>query len=107
MADLIDRGALAESLFPLYNKDAADIYRIIEDAPSVNHWISCSERLPERETYVLVYIPVWKDNPIQVAYLMYDGIMWELSDGEFNFGKREVLYWMPLPEPPKGGTDNS
>ena len=59
MADLIDRGALAKSLFPLYDKDAADIYRIVEDAPSVNRWIPCSDRLPEDGLDVLVYTKAW------------------------------------------------
>lgn len=78
-----------------------NIEKIRKEGYTVQKWISCAEQLPERETDVLVYIPVWKDNPIQVAHLMHDGITWELSDGEFNFGKREVLYWMPLPEIPE------
>lgn len=110
MADLIDRDAILKDLrsecpeSDACLSDSPCIECIVNRQPAVNRWISCAERLPERETDVLVYIPVWEDNPIQVAYLMYDGVTWELSDGEFNFGKREVLYWMPLPEPPKGGT---
>lgn len=108
MADLISR----ESVLPILagiartqgEYDAS--YDKLKQIPSASRWISCAEQLPERETDVLVYIPVWEDNPIQVAYLMYDGITWELSDGEFNFGKREVLYWMQMPEPPKGGAED-
>ena len=96
MADLIDRDALAESLFPLYNKDAADIYRIIEDAPSVNRWISCSKRLPEDGLDVLVYTKAWEEH-IQVAHIQYGETMWELSDGEFYFSQSDVSHWMPLP----------
>ena len=108
MADLIDREAVLPILAGIARTqgeyDAS--YDKLMQIPSANRWISCAEQLPERETDVLVYIPVWEDNPIQVAYLMYDGIIWELSDGEFNFGKREVLYWMPMPEPPEGGAED-
>lgn len=112
MADLIDRYEIMKDLrSECPESDACLNYSpciecIVNRQPAINRWISCVEQLPERETDVLVYIPVWEDNPIQVAYLMYDGITWELSDGEFNFGKREVLYWMPMPEPPEGGTGN-
>ena len=51
MADLIDRGTLAASLFPLYNKDAADIYRIIEDAPAVEAEPVRHGKLLEGETF--------------------------------------------------------
>lgn len=35
MADLIDRDALGVSLFPLKDKDAADIYKIIMEQPTI------------------------------------------------------------------------
>jgi hypothetical protein len=110
MADLIERDELMKKICgnecgsvcdEECEKAACNFYDYIMDAPAASRWISCAEQLPQRETDVLVYIPVWEDNPIQVAYLMYDGITWALSDEEFNFGKREVLYWMPLPEPPE------
>lgn len=111
MANLIERKSVLSILAGLARTQGEynESYDKLMQIPSANRWISCAEQLPKRETDVLVYIPVWEDNPIQVAYLMYDGIIWELSDGEFNFGKREVLYWMPLPEIPelpKGGVDN-
>ena len=62
-------------------------------------WIPCKERLPERDLDVLVYVKSW--NNIQVAHIQYDGILWELSDGEFSFSKSHVSHWMPLPEPPE------
>ena len=100
MADLIDRGALAESLFPLYNKDAADIYRIIEDAPSVNRWISVNEKLPEVGQFVLVYYPEWGNDAIQVGMLEYDRLYFDIC-GEFCFPVNKVTHWMILPEPPE------
>lgn len=109
MADLIERDLTIHELEAFKESRSANLLRmsfddvidVVNGIRAVDRWIPCAEQLPERETDVLVYIPVWEDNPIQVAYLMYDGIIWELSDGEFNFGKREVLYWMPLPEPPE------
>lgn len=65
-------------------------------------WIDSKDRLPEIGEDVLIYIssPQWNNipKPKQVAHLMYDGSMWELSDGEFNFGLKEVPKWMPLPD---------
>lgn len=41
------------------------------------------------------------ENPIQIAHIQHDNILWELSDGEHYFSKDEVTHWMPLPEPPE------
>lgn len=61
-------------------------------------WIDSKDLLPEIGEDVLIYVSHWKDNPKQVAHLIYDGSMWELSDGEFNFSLKEVPKWMPLPD---------
>lgn len=71
------------------------------------HWIPCSDRLPEPETDVLVYYPRWYDNMysgsgIVVAQLMHDGLAWDIC-GEFNPGLHAITHWMPLPERPKEG----
>ena len=71
-----------------------------KDGYAVMRWIPCRERLPEYGVDVLVYVKPWEDN-IQVAHIQYDGIMWEMSDGEFYFSKSDVTHWMPLPEPPE------
>lgn len=79
------------------------IPRIIRDMPaieSVKCWIPCSDSLPEYGLDVLVYIKSW-DEHIQVAHIQYDGIMWEMSDGEYYFSQSDVTHWMPLPEPPE------
>lgn len=81
---------------------AANIDQIIDCAPTVDDWIPCSERMPEREVNVLIYVSCWKDIPDQVAHMQYDGIMWELSDEEYYFPQEDVTHWMPLPpDPPK------
>jgi hypothetical protein len=115
MADLIDRDAVLSKL-----KNHADLFKggtvhddivrrdeataaiaEIINAPAVNRWIPCSERLPEIDKDVLVYYTLWKDNPIHIAHLQYDCMLFESSDGEFNFKASAVTHWMPLPEPPE------
>ena len=81
-----------------------DTKYILSCIGNVNRWIPCSERLPEYGLDVLVYTKSWEEH-IQVAHIQYDGIMWELSDGEFYFSQSDVSHWMPLPEPPEVAQD--
>lgn len=66
-----------------------------------DRWIPVSERLPEKNTPVLVYIP--HENPIPME--LYDGggdIVWSGIGDSLNFAELdEVTHWMPLPLPPK------
>lgn len=83
---------------------------VIADIPSadvqpVNQWISVKDRLPESEKEVLVwYRYTWDDASTSYGF----GISWWYSnakqwrDGCLLKGV-EVLYWQPLPEPPKDG----
>ena len=64
-----------------------------------SEWIY--KRLQPKNVDILGYIPKWTENPIQVIHRSYDGLCFETSDGEFNFGISEVTHWMPLPDPPK------
>lgn len=61
-------------------------------------WISVKEDLPLLNTDVLVFD---KSNKIFIAYRksLYGIWHWVDADGE----ESDVLYWMPLPEPPKEG----
>lgn len=85
----------------LREKARPDFMSICREATD-DSWIDSKDRLPEIGEDVLIYIssPQWNNTPKpkQVAHLMYDGSMWELSDGEFNFGLAEVPKWMPLPD---------
>ena len=62
-------------------------------------WIPCKERLPENRLYVLV--------TYKYEYGLIDhGITWYGQvEGKWNTS-REVIAWMPLPEPYKGGQDD-
>lgn len=68
-------------------------------------WISVKDRLPEDEGYVLVYgvSPRGRKKTAIMNYLAFeaDRPRWAL-DGIWT-----VLYWMPLPEPPKEGENNA
>lgn len=85
-------------------------------------WIPCSERLPEDDKKVLVYIPP-RDGTTQYGY--YIAQMREVKGNAENFWGIQtadspwtvwawcyfvepiVTHWMPLPEPPEeGGTES-
>lgn len=129
MPELIDRNELLRRIYERFGQYSTKVIatveegKIIEDwaflepflnaeqtieAEPVRHgrWIPCSERLPEYGVDVLVYSKSWEDH-IQVAHIQYDGIMWELSDGEFYFSQSDVTHWMPLPEPPESEVQNN
>lgn len=58
----------------------------------VPKWISVKERLPERNTAVIVAVD---DGHVFQTLYAYDG--WDLWEG----CTCNVTHWMPLPEPPK------
>ena len=63
----------------------------------VGEWISVKDRLPEKNTQVLVfsrgwYVVCWYA-PLNIAATWYDG------DTRWT----GVTHWMPLPDPPKEG----
>ena len=121
MDDLISRQALCE--YALNQKDKSvtpnDIMRFPSAQPeyqcgecdawnqyknySRQHWIPCSERLPEEPYGCLV--TVWDTNPITMDefenilpyFVGWDGEQWNDADGEQC--PFEVIAWMPLPEP--------
>lgn len=72
-------------------------------------WISVKDRLPEKYKEVLIY-EKWCDTPC-IAHLNNKGD-WhpDLSFVEVvgdaytkgNITQKDVIYWMPLPDPPKG-----
>lgn len=76
-------------------------------------WIPCSERLPEDQRHVIVYVP--PDDTylgyVGMAYYTYsiNGGMWCGTDGNIYgaIGKiRNPVAWMPLPEPYKRGEEH-
>lgn len=62
----------------------------------MDNWISVKDRLPENFQKVLCFTrygdyAVFRWNYID--YMWNDGIEW--------YKEKDVLWWMPLPEPPK------
>ena len=74
-----------------------------------NGWIKCSERLPEvdgDDVLIVLY-----DNTIELANLTikewsgelgWDSHCWSIGETRiWDLG--DVIYWMPIPKPPKSG----
>ncbi|HDD9404354.1 TPA: DUF551 domain-containing protein [Escherichia coli] len=59
-------------------------------------WISCSERMPPQDDWILIYS---KNGEYMAGQVQGEYV--ELSDGTLSW-LGNVLFWMPLPEPPKG-----
>lgn len=70
----------------------------------MSEWIKTSERLPEKYVYVLLYVDDGEDKYITYGcYQTYNDIISEfLAFDDEYLDVSKVLYWMPLPEPPKG-----
>lgn len=84
------------------------IEKIKAEGYAVKKWIPCSERLPENDAKCLVYF----DRRVAMArwYGNYDeqGAWYIISDDVPKLYRiKNVPYWMPLPEPPKGGSDDA
>ncbi len=62
-------------------------------------WIPVTERLPEESTAVLVWCPERKN--IYCAY--YEEKRWWIFGAYWERIEMEIVAWMPLPKPYKGG----
>ena len=84
--------------------DEEKAYRAINDIPTVNRWIPCSERMPtmnEMRQSDCVLVFALDENWIGMAYYIGDG--WAFADAQTKprLETVEITHWMPLPEPPK------
>ena len=61
-------------------------------------WIPCSDRLPEEEVEVFVYL---FDRPLPYIAWISKGGKWHTEDFTLEADENPVA-WMPLPEPWKG-----
>jgi len=125
MADLIDRDHVAQAIEAYlcsqcdHNTDCdpeciacphLDGAKILKSVPAVNRWIPCSERLPEKECYALIYFGQGTTAE-GITDAWYDGKSWNYTNSIIENGAEweetvwiphEVTHWMPLPEPPEG-----
>ena len=90
-----------------------DLTKMVETfADSDQEWISCSSRLPEEDTEVLVTVHFdgYKDKYTNLKPSDYVGIAsqidgeWASYDDEYKIAshRHHVIAWKPLPEPFKG-----
>lgn len=124
MAEYIEREAAIKAI---YDSDPNGIRRTlgfnvgqIEEAlravpaVSVPQWISVKDRLPDVAGMYIVTAcdewcshgeGIWYDTVVVVAE--YSSGCWNWNDNGTDYDIDDlVTHWMPLPEPPKGDTDN-
>ncbi|EHW5797501.1 DUF551 domain-containing protein [Escherichia coli] len=81
---------------PIAPNDVREQTAIPQVPVTPDGWISCSERMPPQDDWILIYSKhgEYMAGQVQGEYV-------ELSDGTLSW-LGNVLFWMPLPEPPKG-----
>ncbi|EHL0834679.1 DUF551 domain-containing protein, partial [Escherichia coli] len=87
----------AKNGYILLVQDAEPNFDVNGNSPvTPDGWISCSERMPPQDDWILIYSKhgEYMAGQVQGEYV-------ELSDGTLSW-LGNVLFWMPLPEPPKG-----
>ncbi|HEB1790201.1 TPA: ead/Ea22-like family protein [Escherichia albertii] len=86
----------AKNGYILLVHDAEPNFDINGNSPvTPDGWISCSERMPAQDDWILIYSKhgEYMAGQVQGEYV-------ELSDGTLSW-LGNALYWMPLPEPPQ------
>ncbi|EJB5693460.1 DUF551 domain-containing protein [Escherichia coli] len=94
-------GELSELTWCSHNQHHDDTLYVRADLVNGNSqvtpdgWISCSERMPAQDDWILIYSKhgEYMAGQVQGEYV-------ELSDGTLSW-LGNALFWMPLPEPPK------
>ena len=92
-----------------YDEGWGDYQACVSQLPSAQpeqQWIPCSERLPEKNVWVLVtFMMANGEVDIDIMRINRWDSAWETRD--FDMAYREtVVAWMPLPEPYGGGQDD-
>ena len=93
---LIDADALVEE----FEKSCADnswwFESRVENAPTANQWIKCSDKMPPVRHDVLLFIP-----HKEIVTGWHSGKTFFKSGVRSGISDKAVTHWMPLPEPPK------
>ena len=103
---MTDRERLLEILnVPIYphenvNPLEAVADYLLDNGVTFQTWIPVTERLPEKEGYVLASWKYINEDELYCDRLKYDGECFPWEKFGFN-GKHKVTHWMPLPEPPE------
>lgn len=87
---------------------------LINNGVTVQEWISVKDRLPDNKEHDWVLAQVVEDNgymhiPKVMEYRQSKNDWFEETYGWISKhnGALTVTHWMPLPEPPKGETNNA
>jgi len=73
------------------------IDKIKQEGYTVQKWILCSERMPEKHVEVLAYSPYWG----KIVVAMWGGEFWLEQWTDDDLEQSEISHWMPLPKPPE------
>lgn len=108
---LIDGDALKKRVDNLDGKlySSTLFEEMVKNTPTIEtepaKWISVEGRLPEKEAYVLVWYEYFRYGDYNCLYQTYGIAAYSERYGwhgdDLNGGSVKVLYWQPLPEPPK------
>ena len=111
MAEYISREEVLDNAEYTENFNLVVPVRLIKAIPTadvqpVDRWIGVDERLPDNDNEVLVWYEYFRYGEYNCMYQTY-GLaryvqrydMW--SGEDLNGTAVKVLYWQPLPEPPK------
>ena len=83
-------------------KDSA--HSVLDDVPSAQRWIPCSERLPEEGVEVMTTFEIISNGKTRVEQGSYLYHGWCLAYDNLRLASHiRVIAWMPLPEPYGGG----
>ena len=83
------------------------IWQELREAPTINvktGWIPVSERLPEARESVILSTKEWTGEGCYWETTKHH-VIWKGYGWNATYWDDEVIAWMPLPEPYKGGDD--
>lgn len=87
-----------------YKKEAL-VDHLIQNGVTIQKWIPVTERLPEPETDVLVFV----DGCVEAIVYRYGrkrNRFMKMDDCGYWWERTGVTHWMPFPEPPKKEGNN-